>query len=313
MVLCEDRTVEVFQTAKNWLLKVAELQSWPQDVAEGRVPQDWKERLAPVFPDIYCLGLWKMDYENEPWQVVTVGRNVEERWRAAAVGLAAQISGWCGRCKEPAINAALTEAGWIPSEELWHFYDLKGEGFWQNLSQWQETTAQPRLPVTDVSTIKKMQKQCLKDIRMTCQPALHRELRARGGYAEIDLTCSCRPWQSILAGHAMRQEIIGQGVQRFAIASDERKLDPHQENAPLVFCRVEQVNGATTTFSDLERTEETFRQFCLPKDEYLAFRMASEWKVEGRWQAYAHGVFKNLIKDFKDSVWGAGMCTRVGS
>lgn len=98
----------------------------------------------------------------------------------------------------------------------------------------------------------------------------------------------------------MRDEIVGPGVDRFAIASDERKLDKHQQHAPLVFCLVKRIDGKITTFSDLERTEETFQKQCLPKDEYNAFRWAAGWEVKGRWEAFQHGVFKNVIRDFKD-------------
>eukprot|EP00435_Cladocopium_sp_Y103_P056313 s868_g19.t1 len=300
VVLCEDSSVGVFQHCKTWLREATNLSSWPEDFCERQVPKGWQDQLEGLFPDIYCLGLWKLIHEKEQWQVVAVGRDLEERRKAACVGLAAQITTWSRQCPWAAVQAEFEQSGWLPSQELRRFYDMTAEGFWSNLAHWQETELSPTLPLTDFSAVQKMERKHLKVLRLTCQPALHRDLQANGGYAEINLTHSRRPWPAILKGHSQRQEIVGQGVIRFAIAADERKLDPHQQDAPLVFCLVKRVDGTTTTFSDLQRTEETFRQQCLPKDEYLAFRMAAGWEVKGRWEAFEKRVFVNLIREYKE-------------
>ena len=257
VVLCEDQSVGVFQQGKNWLMEVAGLTSLPATLFEGKVGEVNKELLETVFPDIYCTVLWQLVHQNKQWQVVTVGRNLEERYRAACVGLAAQIAKAHGASEWwPPVQEEFYHSQWLPTDEVRRFYDVKEEGFWENVAAWQQTDSKPSLPLTDISTVPRLTKQAFKDLRMTCQPALHRELRALDGYAEIDLTLSGRPWPSIVAAHKMRDEIVGPGIVRFTIASDERKLDRHQKDAPLVFCLVKQVDGKITTFSDLERTEE---------------------------------------------------------
>ncbi|CAE7718044.1 unnamed protein product, partial [Symbiodinium necroappetens] len=228
VVLCEDQTVGVFQQGKNWLMEVLGLTALPESLCEGKVCEVNKDRLDMVFPDIYCTGLWQLAHQNQQWQVVAVGRNVEERYRAACVGLASQIANAHGASKWwPQVQREFDHGHWLPADELGRFYDVKKEGFWANVASWQQADSKPGLPLAlaDISTLPGLTKQGFKDLRMTCQPALHRELRAQDGYAEIDLTLSGRPWPSILAAHKMRDEIVGPGVVRFAIASDERKLD----------------------------------------------------------------------------------------
>ena len=239
-------------------MEVLGLTALPESLCEGKVGEVNKDRLDMVFPDIYFSGLWQLAHQNQQWQVVAVGRNVEERYRTACVGLASQIANAHGASKWwPQVQREFDHGQWLP-DELGRFYDVEQKGFWANVSSWQQTDSKPGLPLAlaDISTLPRLTKQGFKDLRMTCQPALHRELQAQDGYAEIDLTDSGRPWPSILAAHKMRDEIVGPGVDRFAIASDERKLDKHQQHAPLVFCLVKRIDGKITTFSDLERTED---------------------------------------------------------
>ena len=62
---------------------------------------------------------------------------------------------------------------------------------------------------------------------------------------------------------------------------------------------VERVDGSTEQFSCLRCTHADVQECISDKDRALAFRLATGWEVQGRWQAYKYCVFKHIIQEFE--------------
>ncbi|CAE7787164.1 unnamed protein product [Symbiodinium sp. CCMP2592] len=120
---------------------------------------------------------------------------------------------------------------WLPHDEVARFYDLSSQAFWQNLEAWSKTDDLHRLPLelSAVERLTPISNSSFEDVRRGCEPALRRALEtSESGYVELDLTETSWPWGRILAAHRERQNLVGSGVVRFALAMDRQVLRKHQ-------------------------------------------------------------------------------------
>lgn len=309
-VLCEDVGAQIFKGANKWLSELAENENWNKE--DGKSLEPFRLQVKKVFPDIFCFPTL---FKQEPYdyQVVGIGRDIKHRRRAACLGFAALRSrGHKLEGQRWLVVEEVRRCRWFPQHRLERFYDLDTCGFWLNMQRWcnGHQYEQPLQTAQLKGAGQPFSDRDLSDIRMNCQPALLAELERHGSYAEIDLTKSTYPWPKIIAGHAEKIRIVGNGVERFAVVADsEQSRDAYQESELIHFV-VDCVDGQRHRFDSLKRTHASKWEQRTANDETLAFRLAAGWSVKKRWEAYVPNVFQNLIRDFKEDRRPHGWCDK---
>lgn len=309
-VLCEDVGAQIFKGANKWLSELAENENWNEE--DGKSLEPFRLQVKKVFPDIFCFPTL---FKQEPYdyQVVGIGRDIKHRRRAACLGFAALRSrGHKLEGQRWLVVEEVRRCRWFPQHRLERFYDLDTCGFWLNMQRWcnGHQYEQPLQTAQLKGAGQPFSDRDLSDIRMNCQPALLAELERHGSYAEIDLTKSTYPWPKIIAGHAEKIRIVGNGVERFAVVADsEQSRDAYQESELIHFV-VDCVDGQRHRFDSLKRTHASKWEQRTANDETLAFRLAAGWSVKKRWEAYVPNVFQNLIRDFKEDRRPHGWCDK---
>ena len=103
----------------------------------------------------------------------------------------------------------------------------------------------------------------------------------------FDLTRSFPPWPCIVAGHAEKVRIVGEGITSFKVVMDKNITDPVQKAAS-VFFEAKQQNGEVYSFHSLARSHQTMRWDRTEEDVTLAFQLAGGF-----------GLNLELVRQFK--------------
>ena len=96
------------------------------------------------------------------------------------------------------------------------------------------------------------------------------------------------------------RDIVGAEIVRFSVAAHPERICPYQRCPQVHFVAV-RADGSKCRFNGLDKTDADRARECDQQDKCLAFRLAAGWEVRGRWEAFQHRVFVDLIDDFRQS------------
>lgn len=177
---------------------------------------------------------------------------------------------------------------------------------WQGIRlPWMPHRADKLLMMKEIERIEPVSEETFMEILVRARALLEEEVRKKSGKERrgdkrrffVDLTKCFLPWPCIVAAHAERTSIVGNGISSFKLVMDESVTDPSTRGA-LLFFEVKQHKGQVHEFHSLARTHQTMRRNPGEDDVNLAFQVACG-KISGALRA-------DLVRQFQAQQRPAG-------